>query len=422
MSPPKQVVIVGGSIAGLLQGLQLKRLGSEVVMLEQDPSKERHNHESGITIGPSVVALLDKYDAAGRPVAIPGDFLSASWRKHLWVINRPWHSEMSNWGCLYNVLRANFDGMVSAAVPVAPAPRKGDGKVEYRSGQRVRGIFDDADKRRVTVEFTDVTTGVKGKLTADLVLGADGAHSTVRSLMGAREGRDYAGYIAWRGTVPERLLSKEAAEFFSNRLNFCLLRGTYLISYRIPTEEGNLEPGKRLINWVWYFKVQDNTPDMAKIFTDVNGVVHHNTVPQGLVSPKIWADQKARYFDQFIEPLAEVVSKTQTPFVTKVGDAECRAASFYDGRVILVGDAFAAHSSHMGMASEQAARHCWQMDRVWRGDITQEQRDREATFYAKRYLLINRMIGLGGMEWFLTLLWTVFAYAWLMFLHQIGRV
>lgn len=200
-----------------------------MIVLEQDPCKERHSHESGVNIGPSVVALLEKYDATGRPAAIPSEFLSAAWRKHVRVINWPWHHEMSNWGCLYNVLRANFDGMVSSMVPNAPEPRDGDGRVEYRSGQRVTGIFDDAEKRRVTVEFMDVTTGSEGQLTADLVMGADGLHSTVRNLMGAEERRDYAGYIAWRGTVPERLLSKDTVEFFSNRLNFCLLRGTYFI-------------------------------------------------------------------------------------------------------------------------------------------------------------------------------------------------
>lgn len=181
-----------------------------------------------------------------------------------------------------------------------------------------------------------------------------------------------------------------------------------------------MEPGKRLINWVWYFKVADHSPEMAKIFTDVNGRLHPNTVAQGLVNPEVWADQKARYVDRFIEPLAEVVTKTPKPFVTKVIEAECRTASFYEGRVVLVGDAFTAHRSHMGMASEQAARHCWQMDRVWRGEITQAQRDQEARLYAKRFLLINRMIGLSGMEWFFTLLRAGIAYTWLMFLNRLG--
>ena len=54
----------------------------------------------------------------------------------------------------------------------------------------------------------------------------------------------------------------------------------------------------------------------------------------------------------------------------------------------------------MGLASEQAARHCWQMDRVWRGEITQGERDREARFYADKLILLNRLIGLGGLgQW-----------------------
>lgn len=158
-----------------------------------------------------------------------------------------------------------------------------------------------------------------------------------------------------------------------------------------------MEPGKRLLNWVWYFVVPDGSPEMTSIFTDVNGTIHPNTVPRGLVDPKLWADQVSRYQSQMIAPLAEVVAKTPRPFVTKVGEAQVRQASFFDDRLVLVGDAFTAFRSHMGLASEQAARHCWQMDRVWRGEITQKERDREATFYADKLILMNRLIGLGGL-------------------------
>jgi 2-polyprenyl-6-methoxyphenol hydroxylase-like FAD-dependent oxidoreductase len=84
-------------MAGLLQGLQLKRNGTHVVVLEQDPSKDCHNHESGVTIGPSVVALLNKYDATGRPASSFAKYMSLAWKKRLRVINRPYPHHMSNW-------------------------------------------------------------------------------------------------------------------------------------------------------------------------------------------------------------------------------------------------------------------------------------------------------------------------------------
>lgn len=193
------------------------------------------------------------------------------------------------------------------------------------------------------------------------------------------------------------------------------------ISYLIPTETGHVEPGKRLLNWVWYFVVPDGSPEMASIFTDVDGTLHPYTVPQGLVNPKLWADQVARYRSQMIAPLAEVVSKTPRPFVTKVGEAQVRQASFFDGRLVLVGDGFTAFRSHMGMASEQAARHCWQMDRVWRGEITQKQRDLEATIYAEKFILMNRLIGLGGLGQVVAVMGVMWGLMLLLIKHQLGR-
>ncbi|KAK3299638.1 uncharacterized protein B0H64DRAFT_355857 [Chaetomium fimeti] len=424
MPYPKTAIVIGGSIAGLLQGLQLKRNGVNVTVLEQDPSDDRHSHESGVQIGPSVVSLFDKYDATGRPSAIPARFLSVAWRKHLRIINHPAPRHMSNWGTLYLILRANFDGKTSEMVPDAPPPRKGDGEVAYRPGKRAMGLRYSKDEGIVHVEFEDVKTGEKDTISAETVIAADGVHSTVRKILHVPSEKKYSGYIGWRGTVPERLLSPETVEYFSNRLNFSLMNGTYCISYIIPTETGHVEPGKRLLNWVWYYPAADGSREMTDIFTDTNGKIHPSTVPQGLVKPDVWASQKARHLEQMIPPLAEIIDKTPRPFISKVADLDGtdHQASFFDGRLVLVGDAYNAFRSHLGMASEQAARHCWQMDRVWRGEITQQERDREAALYAKRFILLNRFIGLTGMELWFQLFKTVAGYAWLMLMHFMGFV
>ncbi|OJJ97689.1 hypothetical protein ASPACDRAFT_45786 [Aspergillus aculeatus ATCC 16872] len=422
---PESVIIIGGSVAGLLQGLQLKRQGSNVIVLEQDPSKDRHSHESGVSIGPSVVALLDKYDATGRPAAIPTEYLSAAWRRnHLRVANTRWRHHMSNWGCLYLILRANFDGLASAAVPHPPGPKRGDGDVDYRPGKQVTGVRYDqtanGGKGLVEVDYVDVTTGATETARAGMVLAADGVHSTVRRLLQVPTRKEYAGYIGWRGTVPEKLLSASTVEYFENRLNFTLLRGTYFISYFIPTEQGHVEPGKRLLNWVWYYFLPEGSPEMARIFTDIHGKVHPNTVPQGLVDPEVWRAQLAAHLPKMTAPLAEVVSLTPRVFVTKVGEAQCSTASFFEDRLVLVGDAFTGFRSHLGKASEQAAQHALQMDRVWRGEITQRERDREARFYAERLILLNRLIGFMGLGLWWTVLKTGVAYLWVVLGYKLG--
>lgn len=192
-------------------------------------------------------------------------------------------------------------------------------------------------------------------------------------------------------------------------------------SYLVPTETGQVEPGKRLLNWLWYFVVPDGSPEMTSIFTDINGILHPNTVPQGLVNPELWANLVARYQPQMITPLAEVVSKTTRPYATKVNEAQVRQASFFDDRLVLVGDAFTAFRSHMGMASEQAARHCWQMDRVWRGEITQKQRDLEATVYAENFILMNKLIGLGCLGQVTAVLKALWGLMLLSIWHRLGR-
>ncbi len=101
--------------------------------------------------------------------------------------------------------------------------------VEYRPGKRAIDLSYDKGKGRVTVQYVDVITSEEGSVSADTVIAADGMHSSVAQIMQVPTRKDYAGYIAWRGTVPECLLSQETIEYFSDRLNFTLLKGTYFI-------------------------------------------------------------------------------------------------------------------------------------------------------------------------------------------------
>ncbi|KFA52981.1 hypothetical protein S40293_11358, partial [Stachybotrys chartarum IBT 40293] len=249
---------VGGSVSGLLQGLQPKRNGANVVVFEQDPSEDRRSPES-----------VEKCDATGRPAAIPARFISIAWRKFLRLLNHPVPRNMSNWGCLYLILRANFDGH-----------DVGDGADAASAGY-------DKVQALVHVKYVDVVTGDEGSVSAETVIGTNGVHWTVRRFLNVPAEKQYSGYIGWRGTVPGRLVSKETIEYFSNRPNFSLMSGTYSISYIIPTKTSHVEPGERLVNWVWYFRVPDNSPELATIFTDIHGKQHPSTQPQGLIHPDI---------------------------------------------------------------------------------------------------------------------------------------
>jgi 2-polyprenyl-6-methoxyphenol hydroxylase-like FAD-dependent oxidoreductase len=424
---------IGGSISGLLQALQLKRMGASVLILEQDPSHTRGtSHDSGVTIGPSVIAMLRKYDAtAGTPSVIPAEFLSVALRQHPRVFSTAWRHNTSNWGCLYSVLRANVDGLVSHVVPVPPEKREGDGQAVYRPGRRVVGIEYDQAQGAVSVLHVDSGRGSRGhskhrkateaaemeveRVSAEMVIAADGVHSTIRRLMGIPTHWKYAGYIAWRGTVSEDRLSPETVRYFSDRLTFSLLGGTYLITYIIPSQHGSVDPGTRRLNWVWYYPAAEGSAEMNAIFTDLNGALQPHTVPPHLLNPAVWSAHRRRYIpEQTTAAVAELVIETSQPYVTKVGESDAHPSTFFDNRLVLVGDAFSGFRSHMGLASEQAARHCFQMERVWRGEMTQAARDREAILYARRLLLLNRLVGFLGMEWWWAEIRTVLAYLWLM--------
>jgi 2-polyprenyl-6-methoxyphenol hydroxylase-like FAD-dependent oxidoreductase len=133
---------------------------------------------------------------------------------------------------------------------VPEGDRKND-RVKHLHGHKVTGIEEKGDKILVQYETSDAE---KGAMEADLVIGADGPSSTVRSLLMPGVERTYAGYVALRGTVLKEEASPEAQKVFSERFVFHHQTGIQILAYLIPGANGTLEPGKRLINFVYYTK------------------------------------------------------------------------------------------------------------------------------------------------------------------------
>jgi 2-polyprenyl-6-methoxyphenol hydroxylase-like FAD-dependent oxidoreductase len=174
-----RTVIVGGGIAGLAAARALARDGRAVVLIER--TRTWRPAGAALTLARNAMAVLDDVGA--------GDAVRAVGRRIDGAViaeadGAPLGEVGEGWPELYAVRRTDLHDCLVDGLPEG---------VEVRLGTTVDRLTDAAD--HVTCHLSDGEA-----ITCELVVGADGVGSQVRSLVlgAAAPAVRYAGYTCWR--------------------------------------------------------------------------------------------------------------------------------------------------------------------------------------------------------------------------------
>jgi 2,6-dihydroxypyridine 3-monooxygenase len=326
-----RAVVVGGSIGGLTTALLLRELGFTVDVFERTPTNLEHRG-GGIVLQPIMMKWFDGHSTR----QIEELSTKSSHVRYLGRDNEILHDEAmqwryTSWDTVYRALLSDF------------------GHEQYHLGESFVGFSQDAD--RVELRFASGR-----RESAHLVVFADGISSTGRRRLFPDLTRQYSGYVGWRGTVREDLVSDETRAILADSLTYSLGQNTQAITYTIPGMDGELEVGKRLLNYVWYRNVADG-PELNELTTDVRGFEAPVSLHPGGVQQRFIEEMKAAAVTELAPAVAEVVVGTEQPYLQVVFDT--RSPAMADGRIAIVGDAAFAARPHAAAGSAKAAADAW---------------------------------------------------------------
>jgi 2,6-dihydroxypyridine 3-monooxygenase len=185
---------------------------------------------------------------------------------------------------------------------------------------------------------------------------ADGIASTSRARLMPQTRREYAGYVAWRGTVPEGRLDRSIREAFADALVYQVLPESHILVYPIPDLGGATEPGRRLLNFVWYRNYAPGA-ELDDLMTDRDGMRHDISLAPHAVRDEHEAETRSTARARLAPQLAAVVEAAERPFVQVIFDIEVPRMAF--GRACLIGDAAFALRPHIAAGTAKAAADAW---------------------------------------------------------------
>lgn len=313
-------------MGGLFTGVLLSRLGWDVTIYERSTGG-LSGRGAGLVAQPEVMHILAEIgaDAVARTGVVAHERITFDRAGNIIHRMATPQSQIS-WDLLYEAFHAQL-------------PDK-----RYLLGHEAAEVWQEEDKA-----FVRFHGGKEDS--ADLVIGADGISSEIRSFVAHDTAPKYAGYAAFRGLAPETELPRQSAEILSGRFSFYNHPGGQVLGYLVAGSDGSIHAPDRRYNWVWHHPLSE--AELREALTDVAGQEREYSLPPGSLSKTTIARLHADARELLPPVFGNVVLKEQRPFIQGIFDYE--TPTMRKGNVILLGDAAFVVRPHTAMGVSKAA-------------------------------------------------------------------
>jgi 2,6-dihydroxypyridine 3-monooxygenase len=324
-----EIAVVGGSLGGLTAACLLADAGHDVTVYERSAARLQERG-AGIGFLPMTAKYLAERGCVDLDqISVNTGCIRTLRRDGSVAHERPHRYRFSSWNRVYSELISRFD-----------ADR-------YLLGHDLIGLEPSTPELR----FSNGTT-----ITPDLAVCADGINSTARSVLQPGLSPRYAGYVAWRGVVPEEQLSSATRASLDDAITYGVTANSHVLVYPIPGRDGSVIPGERLINVVWYRNYAEGD-DINDLLLDTNGEQRSGSVPPGYLRPEHVAEAKAVAAARLPGCINEVIAAIEQPFIQVIADLAVDRMVF--DRTVLMGDAAFGVRPHAAAGTAKAAADAW---------------------------------------------------------------
>ncbi|WP_338524570.1 FAD binding domain-containing protein [Pseudomonas batumici] len=331
-----KALIIGGSLGGLFTATALRAIGWQVEVYERSPAT-LDSRGGGIVLQHEVIEAF-KFSGI-KPTQALG--VRSNHRTYLDRFGGILHKQhapqtQTSWNTLYsNLLNA--------------LPEE-----NYHRGKKLIGL--EQHENGVTANFEDGTTA-----DGDILIGADGGGSTVRSLVLPGVNPAYSGYVVWRGLLNESDLPKAAKDQIYEDFVFQQDPESLMLEYMVPGADGSIAVGERRFNWLWYLKAAPGA-ELDAVMTDNMGRQRESSIPPGAMA-KSQDEAFRKMAGERINPaFLELIQRTDEIFVQSILDL--KVAQMVFNRVILVGDAAFIPRPHTAGSTAKAAANAVTLAKV----------------------------------------------------------
>lgn len=313
-----RVIVAGCGIGGAALALALQKFNIEHVVLEQAPRLEEVG--AGVQLSPNGVAVLQHlgvHDALRTVAFQPRDLVYRDWRTGEALMRNPLMPQIEHhFGApYYHAHRADLLGVITQRLEPA----------NLRLGSRIADVSQDAQGVHATLTDGTVVHG-------DILVGADGIHSLVRTRFFQADKPQASGCVAWRGIV-----DADAARHLGIAPSAHLWLGPErsAVIYYVS--------GGTKLNWICIGSSPGNRRESWSATATVEEVL--------------------KEYDGWNSEVTQLIALTRKPFVTALYDRE-PLPTWINGRIALLGDSAHAMLPYHAQGAVQSMEDAWVLARL----------------------------------------------------------